>query len=274
MTSIDVTTIVPTFRREKEVVLAVESVLGQTGVSVECIVLDDSPEGSAKEGIVGIGDKRVKYVKRTSPSGGKPAIVRNEGVALASGKYLHFLDDDDLVASGAYVDMVAALDNAPNRGVAIGWVVPFGDDSEWLDDKSRYFAWAARRGATIPNSLLVVAHILFSGTLFVNSACMIRRELFDSLSGFDATIPVYEDVDFWMRAIRTYRHVYVQRPMLHYRIGRPSLMHNLGHDGQLVFESNSMIHQKYRTERGWLEYRALQLLSRALPHAMLSRISA
>jgi hypothetical protein len=176
---IDVSVITPTFRREREVVESVRSALGQArhGVSVEVIVLDDSPEGSAREGVEGIGDPRVRYLKREIPSKGRPAIVRNEGVKLARGRYVHFLDDDDRLADGASKAMVAALDARPDAGVAVGWVVPFGDDPVALEEKRSYFARAAKIGASTPSSLRTVATIMFKGTLMVNSACMIRREL-------------------------------------------------------------------------------------------------
>jgi GT2 family glycosyltransferase len=270
----DVSAIIPTHRREREVVLAVRSVLAQERVSVECLVVDDSSDASAREAIAAIGDDRVRYVPRSVPTGGKPAIVRNEAVPLARGRYLHFLDDDDMAAEGAYADVVAELDQRPGVGVAVGWVIPFGDDSHWLDDKASYFSWAAQVGAETKESIWAVAHILFRGTLFVNSACMIRRNLFDALGGFDPEIPVYEDVDFWMRAIRRHRHVYVNRPVLLYRTGAPSLMHDLGHDESLVVSSNRIIHDKYKRDHGMLEYRLLQAGMKLLPFSLLCRIPA
>ncbi|MCY1034066.1 glycosyltransferase family 2 protein [Corallococcus sp. BB11-1] len=268
MSQIDVSVVMPTYKREKEVVEAIHSALRQEGVQVEVLVLDDSPEGTARQAVEGLGDARVRYFKQEVPSKGRPALVRNHGATLARGRYLHFLDDDDLLAEGALKAMVSALDARPDAGVAVGWVVPFSEDPEWLEDKSRYFERVAKVGATTPNSAWTVAHILFLGTLYVNSACMVRRDHFQPLGGFDPNIPVYEDVDFYMRGIRRYGHVYVDRPILNYRVGRPSLMHDLGKKGEKVeksvAESNAIIHNKYRREYGELEYRLLQLATRAL----------
>ena len=265
VSTVDVSVITPTFRRERQLVEAVRSALGQEGVTVESLVLDDSPEGSARGAVDGIGDPRVRYAKREVPSGGKPALVRNEAVRLARGRYVHFLDDDDRLADGALQAMVKALDARPDRGVAIGWVVPFGDDPKSLEEKRVYFERAAKVGASQPSSLLTVATILFRGTLMVNSACMIRREYIEPLGGFDPSIPVYEDVDFYMRATRRYGHVYVDRPVLHYRTGAPSLMHDLKGDNAKVEESYGIIHRKYRQQHGAVEFLALKVLSRFLP---------
>src|SRR5690606_25399944 len=85
MSAIDVSVITPTHHREELVVQAVKSVLAQRGVSVECIVLDDAPDASARDAIATIGDERVRYIARNEPSGGRPALVRNQGAALAQG---------------------------------------------------------------------------------------------------------------------------------------------------------------------------------------------
>lgn len=273
MRQIDVSVVIPTFRREREVCEAIRSALDQKNVSVECIVLDDSSEGSAEESVTSIGDSRVRYVKRETPSRGLPAIVRNEGAAMATGRYLHFLDDDDHLCDGALGEMVAALDAHPDKGIAIGWVVPFGDDQYWLKEKTDYFTRAARIGAETPNSVWTAAHVLFIGTLMVNSACLMRRECFFPLGGFDPKIPVYEDVDMWMRALRRYGHLYVNRPVLHYRVGQPSLMKNLGVQPEaVVHDANTIIHRKYISERGRLEYRTLQVLTKLLPFRLVRRI--
>src|SRR5262245_31581018 len=124
----DVSVVVPTYRREKLVLEAVRSALAQSGVGVEVIVLDDTEEGTARAGIEELCDPRVRYVKRRTPSGGKPALVRNDGIALAQGRYLHFLDDDDRLANGALVALAEALDRRRRKGVAVGVVEPFGDD--------------------------------------------------------------------------------------------------------------------------------------------------
>lgn len=275
MSCIDVSVVIPTFRREREVCEAIQSALAQPGVSVECIVLDDTGEGSAQEAVSAIGDTRVTYIKREVPSRGRPAIARNEGARLAKGRFLHFLDDDDHVHDGAYRDLVSALDARPERGVAFGQVDPFGDDPWWLKNKRDYFENAARVAASTPDSQWTVAHILFIGTLMVNSACIIRRECFEPLGGFDPGIQVYEDVDLWLRAIRRYGHVFVGRPVLHYRTGKPSLMHDLGRDAtKPVRDSNFLIHQKYRREHGQLEYRAMQLLVKTLPFAVVRKLPA
>lgn len=255
--------IIPTFRRPATLEQAIASVFAEQSFPIEVIVVDDSPEGSARQVVEQFGD-RAQYVLNPHPSGGRPAAVRNYAYKFASGRYLHFLDDDDQIAPGAYQAMIGALDNNRGAGVAYGWVVPFGEDSAVCEAKTRYFTRAAEV-ARNSSRLSTVATILFRGALMVNSACMIRRELFQSLGGYDPNIAYYEDVDFWMRAIREFGHVYVDRPILNYRVGASSLIHDLKDDWTPVKQSYQIIHSKYKQQHGFIEYAFLKALSLTLP---------
>jgi hypothetical protein len=80
---IDVSVIIPTFHREAQLLEAVGSVLAQKGVKIELIVVDDSPEGSARSAVASVPDPRVQYVLRPEPSKGRPALVNPIGVKFA-----------------------------------------------------------------------------------------------------------------------------------------------------------------------------------------------
>ncbi|MHB8875788.1 MAG: glycosyltransferase family 2 protein [Myxococcaceae bacterium] len=268
----DVSIITPTFRREREVVEAVRGALAQEGVQVEVIVLDDTPEGTARARVAAIGDARVRYVKRAVPSRGRPALVRNEGLALARGRYIYCLDDDDQVLPGALQAMVCALDARPDAGVAFGTVRCHGNNEEVLQRYQAWVCWAAEVAKRVSHSSWLTAGIiLFRGTVLINSACMMRRECAIALGGYDASIPLYEDVDFFMRGIREFGHVFVDHPVLHYRTGEPSLIHDLGGDETPIADSYRMIHRKYKGRHGGAEYRTLQLVAKLWPVPMFPR---
>ena len=71
--SIDFSVIIPTFRRPRELIEAISSVLRQPESTVEIFVIDDSPEGSAEEETRGLRDSRIVYVKNPSPIEGSAA---------------------------------------------------------------------------------------------------------------------------------------------------------------------------------------------------------
>jgi glycosyltransferase involved in cell wall biosynthesis len=261
----DVSVVVPTFRRPAKVVEAVESALTQEGVEVDVLVLDDSPEGSAREPIEALSDPRVRYMKRAVPSGGNPALPRNEGWPLVRGRYVHFLDDDDRVKKDGYRALVAALDASPRHGVAFGCIEPFGENAAAVAHETAYFAHAARRARVaqrIGSRRLFVANMLFASTILVNSACIIRRESIAALGGYDPECVIVEDVDFYLRAIRKLGGIFVDDVVLEYRIG-PSLMHENPKADARVLESYERIYAKYRAAHGEVEFRALQLVAKS-----------
>jgi GT2 family glycosyltransferase len=242
---------------------AVASALAQRGVTLEVIVLDDTAEGTAEKGVGAIGDARVRYVKRAVPSRGKPALVRNEGLDLATGRFLHFLDDDDRLADGALDALSGALDRQPRRGVAVGVVKPFGENAEVLAQQRAYFADARRRAKKTRGRRMMSARLLFQATVLVNSVCMLRRDLARAVGGYDPEIQVCEDVEFYLRAIRAGGFVFVDQTTLHYRTGAPSIMHDLK-GTEKIRASYARFYDKYRRAHGRAELLLLKALARVI----------
>jgi len=88
----DFSVIIPTFNRADFVRSAVESVLQQTHINFEVLIVDDGSTDNTEEVVASICDSRVKYFKKVN---GERAAARNFGVANAVGSYVTFLDSDD-----------------------------------------------------------------------------------------------------------------------------------------------------------------------------------
>ena len=264
--SVDVSVIIPTFRRPQLLRETIASVIGQTGVEVELIVVDDSPEGSAEKIVQSVGDRRVSYRKNPAPTGGKPGVVRNLGWPSATGKLCHFLDDDDLVPEGHYRRVIDTFGKNPEVGVVFGKVEPFGDSvSHSLEHEQRYFSDAARRARSCTRfgpRLAFAARMFFEPTMIVCSTCLVRRECVVALEGFNPEILLVEDVDFYARAMRRFGAHFLDEVTLHYRIG-PSLMHSRKGDGPIV-ESYRRMHRRYRETWGGADFLALKIFARSL----------
>jgi GT2 family glycosyltransferase len=227
-------------------------------------VVDDSPEGSARAAVLNVTDPRVQYIQRAEPSGGRPALVRNEGARAARGRYLHFLDDDDMLEPGALSALSAALDGDPKAGMAFGVIVPFGLDEVKLQHHRKFFAEARRKAARLRGARQLSASLLFRPTVLVNSACMARRDVFAAVGGFDADIPVCEDADLWARIAHATGFVFLDRPVVRYRTGASSLMHNLAENDEKMHLSYRRIQNKYREAHGLLQFLAMKIWARAI----------
>jgi glycosyltransferase involved in cell wall biosynthesis len=259
----DISVVIPTFRRQNELTEAVGAVLAQEGVTFEVIVVDDCPDRSAAATVGAIADSRVRYVANPDPSAGRPASVRNFGCHLATGDLVHFLDDDDLVPAGHYAAAKAAFAAHPNVGVVFGRIEPFGASEQALAAERTYFAAAAERARRCRRygpKWAFAASMAFGPTLLVCSAGMLRRKHVASLGGFDSSLPLVEDVDFYARAIRAFGAHFMDRTALRYRIG-PSLMRQPGRDG-MIQESYQIMHAAYRRRWGSADFYLLKAFAR------------
>jgi glycosyltransferase involved in cell wall biosynthesis len=269
--SIDFSVIIPTFRRPRELIEATSSVLRQHESTVEIFVVDDSPEGSAEDAIRSLGDSRIVYCKNPNPTGGFPSVVRNIGWPMARGAFVHFLDDDDIVAEGYYAAVKTAFAANPVIGLVFGRIEPFGNGpAAQLDREREYFAEAARKAAVsarFGSRIAFTGRMLFGNALLVCSSSVIRRECLTQLGGFDPSIRLMEDADFHVRAMRKCGAGFLDRTAIHYRVGGPSLMHSpQPTEAQKLGErlGHRQMQMKYRKEHGALEFYALALFTRTI----------
>jgi GT2 family glycosyltransferase len=264
---IDISVVIPTFRRNALLLEAINSVLRQADVSVEIIVVDDCPDLSARDAVATVRDDRVHYFPNEKPSGGKPALVRNFGANKATGRHIHFLDDDDRVAENYYRDAVAEFNAHPRCGVVFGQIQPFSEPhSTTLGDEQKFFTTAARRTrflSSFGSRRVMTAALLFLPTQLVNSACVIRREHVQTLGGYDAKILLNEDVDFYCRAIRAFGCRFLDQVVVHYRILPDSLMHGRTGNEKLIHSYRRM-YERYRETHGAFEWLALKIFARTV----------
>lgn len=88
-----VSVVIPTLDRPMLVVRAVESVLNQTVLPIEIIVVIDGPDWTTKQTLENIDNPMLKICMLSERSGG--SVTRNVGVHHAQGEWVAFLDDDD-----------------------------------------------------------------------------------------------------------------------------------------------------------------------------------
>jgi glycosyltransferase involved in cell wall biosynthesis len=265
----DVSVVIPTFRRPKQLTEALTSVLSQDGVKLEVFVVDDCPDGSALDVVETIRDPRVTYIKNPRPTGGFPSIVRNLAWPLATGTYIHFLDDDDLAPDGHYAAVKAAFERNPDVGLVFGRIEPFGAcPPEQMEHERRFFAAAsqnAKRCGRFGPKLAFTGRILFGPAMLVCGAGVVRRKCVAHIGGFDPEMSLFEDTDFFCRVTRGFGAYFLDRVTLHYRIGSPSLMHAPDPSPkQLQAERGGArrVWSNYRRYHGTLEFLALAALTR------------
>jgi glycosyltransferase involved in cell wall biosynthesis len=138
-----VSVVMPTHNREAMLDLAIESVRSQTLDDLELLIVDDASTDGTAEMLArkAPSDRRIRILRLAVNSGCDAA--RNMGVSQARGRYLAFLDDDDLFLPERLEQAVRRLEEAPEldvvfshygfidaRGRALPWrpkFMPIGD---------------------------------------------------------------------------------------------------------------------------------------------------
>lgn len=179
-----VSVIIPTHNRNKLLNLAVNSVLGQSFQDFEIIVVDDV--GNAQ---ITTPNKKITDIIRCD-SGGKVARSRNIGIEHASGKYIAFLDDDDLWLSPhlAYGMCLMAVHGA---GLYFSNMYNVRNHSEPL----------AKPYLNIPYMHGNLLNSLILNPIVATPTVIVEASLFKKTGGFSCSddLPVGEDMDMWLR---------------------------------------------------------------------------
>jgi glycosyltransferase involved in cell wall biosynthesis len=176
-----VSCIVPVYNRERYVADALDSILAQTHRPIEVIAVDDgSTDGSAAV-IQHYGD-RVRYVWQ--PNGG-PSAARNQGVRVARGAFLAFLDSDDLWHPEKLARQLARFDARPELDLCVTALRSFVQSDTVDDDDPRLHKAYFREAST--------GHVSFTTVL-------VRRAAFERVGPFNEAVSVAEDREWMLRA--------------------------------------------------------------------------
>lgn len=216
-----VSVIIPTFNRAVYLVEAIQSVLSQTYRDFEIVVVDVGSTDSTSEIVAGFKDA-VRYFYRPRNN---PASARNFGLSMTDSEYVALLDSDDVWKQDRLQRMVPFLDCMPATGMIHGPVEVI-DSKGQPDEKatrriSHFYRIEKKEGTTY--SRVLTACALFS------SAVLLRRQCFETVGGYDESLPMLEDYDFYLRFLLSYpMHLMEGPPVVSYRI----------HQGNLTFGSD------------------------------------
>jgi glycosyltransferase involved in cell wall biosynthesis len=203
----NVSVIIPSFNRLALLQEAVASVRGQT-LDVpdrELIVVDDGSDDGTWRWLEAQPD--LRGLRRERPGG--PSAARNLGASAATGRYLAFLDSDDLFRPDKLARQIPLLQADPALALC-------HSDELWLRNgrELRQLPKHAKRGGWIFEHCLPMCRVS-------PSAAVVRREVFEALGGFDEELEVAEDYELWLRLTCRYPVGFVAEPLTIKRGGHP-----------------------------------------------------
>ncbi len=227
-----VSVIIPTYNRLPMLKEAVDSVLAQDFEDMEVIVVDDGSTDGTTEEMKRYGG-RVELLQHPANRG--VSAARNRGVLHARGKYIAFLDSDDLWVKGKLKIQTAFLDDNPHYPLCY-------TDEIWIRNGKRVNA--------------MLKHAKYSGWIFEKclplciispSSAMMKRALFSMVGLFDEALPVCEDYDFWLRISARFPIFFINRKLIIKRGGHADQLsqRSWGNDRYRVMALEKLLSEPY-----------------------------
>jgi glycosyltransferase involved in cell wall biosynthesis len=214
-----VSVVIPTHNRRELLLAAIASVLRQTDVGFEIVVVDDGSRDGTADAVRSLADARMVILRNEQPI--RVAAARNMGAGAARGAWLAFLDDDDLWAPDKLQQQLAAAASTSRRWVYAGVVeidrrgVLIGGEPPPLPEELR--------------STLISRNLMPAGS----SNVLVSTELFRAVGGFDPELRHLADWDLWLRLTACGLPACVSRPLIAYR----------RHAGQATLDPHGMIEE-------------------------------
>lgn len=199
-----VSVLIPTFNRSQYLGDAVRSALAQTLDDIEVVVVDDGSTDRTIDLLGGFADPRLR-VLRHDRNRGIP-VTRNTALSAAQGRYIAWLDSDDVSRPDRLIEQVTFLDRNP----AIAMVGACA--GKLRADGTR------KPGVRVPplTPSMIQAWLLFRSA-FQQSSILGRAEIL-SRYRYDPAYPCCEDVDVFLRLQQDHRLANLPRVLVDRRI--------------------------------------------------------
>lgn len=208
-----VSVVITTYKRRVfQIKAAINSVLNQSYVNLELIIVDDSPSDfeyrcEVKEYCENISDSRVRYIQHEKNMGA--CVARNTGFFSSKGEYIAFLDDDDEWVKDKIEKQLDVFRKAKNN---LGLV---------------YCNATIHEADGITRSVFD-RHTPYRGSVYKQLSCdnfigscsfpLLRREALEQVGGFDPKMVASQDWDTWLRISEIYDIDYTEDSLIHYYI--------------------------------------------------------
>lgn len=199
-----ISVVIPLYNKEKSIKSTIESVLAQTYVNYEIIVVDDGSTDNSVNAVNEILDSRIRLIKKVN---GGVSSARNEGILAAKGEYVAFLDGDDLWHPEYLETLDKLISDFPNATLyGIGY-------SKINDNKIPKKVETTSMRGELENPWDNYIDY-WTGS---SSSSSSSRELLIKLGMFDTRMTHGEDIDMWWRLLLMGNGAYDNRILAYYR---------------------------------------------------------
>jgi glycosyltransferase involved in cell wall biosynthesis len=197
-----VSVVIPVYNGEKFVRNAMDSILSQTFSDFELIVINDGSTDSSAEVVASYRDPRIVFLENKTNTG--LPRVRNQGLDASRGRYIAWLDCDDISLPERLEKQVKFLDTHPQVGVCGGWVKIVGGGRDVIAQYPAHPEYL--------RACLLFNNCLANSTVMMRAACTRDIGL-----RFDLSHHLSQDYGLWTRIPREWKIVNLPEVLTVYR---------------------------------------------------------
>ena len=185
---------IPTYNREFLLKETLDSVFAQTYKDFEVVIVDDGSTDGTKKMLEKYGYNVHYYWQENAGD----AAARNKLIELARGKYISFLDSDDLLYPNALEKMIEAMPEGAKDVVVYGPYVAIDENGDILRRRKRKL-YSGK-----------ITKYLFENILIHSCGSLFPNKMLVQAGGFDTSLPVCSDYDLWLRLSLKYDFISLQ----------------------------------------------------------------
>lgn len=212
-----VSVVIPSYNSRRYIAEAIDSVRAQQVENLELVIVDD-----------GSTDDSVEFIRQIAPearvitqANAGAAAARNHGVQEARGRYIAFLDADDVWVPGKLKAQLKVMEQQPEIDLVYGHFKPWYCNAQGEFSKPESGDTTPEQVTVIEDKLLPVA-ILFDSVVCIITV-LVRAEALRNIDLFNPDYTVGEDYDLWMRLSLLNRCAMLPTILAHYRDNPVSL---------------------------------------------------
>ncbi len=187
---------IPAYNRKDYLKETLKSVFAQTYKDYEVVIVDDGSTDGTDEMIKQAG-YNVRYYWQENAG---DAAARNKLVELARGRYISFLDSDDLLFHDAIERMMAVIDTQTEDVIVYGPYVAIDQNGN-----------ICRRRRKKLYSGYITQH-LFESILVHSCGSLFPKKILEEAGGFGTSLPVCSDYALWLQLSLKYRFIALSKP--------------------------------------------------------------
>lgn len=200
-----VSAVITTHNRKELLLKAIQSIQRQTHTVLEILVVDDCGHQDLKQELLSLNEPRLQYYRFETPQGANPA--RNQGIEMAQGQWIAFLDDDDTWHPNK---IQRQLEQLHITQALFSYTGIHNHNPQGKTLKKRFYS--APEGP-IFNSLMANNFIGSTSSIMVKRELLIQKHI-----RFDAELPSMQDYDFYLNVFQhTDKIAGVPEYLLNYR---------------------------------------------------------